>query len=250
MRNKLLLFAAMLILCAAPVWAQSGVNLGWNDCPSGATYALTQTFACNTNAGAPHTLVGSFVAPSGIVAMSANQTVMDLQTGNATIAPWWTFGAAPACRATASLAGSFDFTTGPFTCTDYWMAGAIGSLQWGQNGANRARIRGVFALPAGDARITTLTPGTEYYSFKCNINNLKTTGLGACAGCTDEACIVLNTIIINQPAPNPPQTYINNPAVSDYAIWQAWTTVDPTQQCPAVTPTRKETWGSIKALYR
>ena len=118
------------------------------------------------------------------------------------------------------------------------------------NTTNRARIKGVFALPAGDARITSVPVDLEVYSFKCNINNAKSTGLGACAGCSDEACIVLNQITVNQPSPDPPQTPITNPANNAYAIWQAWTTADPNNQCPAVTPTRNQTWGSIKALYR
>ena len=108
----------------------------------------------------------------------------------------------------------------------------------------------MFALPAGDARITSVPVDLEVYSFKCNINNAKSTGLGACAGCNAEACIVLNEITINQPAPDPPRTPITNPAAAAHVIWQAWTTVDPNNLCPAVTPTRNQTWGSIKALYR
>jgi hypothetical protein len=249
MNKKLLVFAALLALSAGSARA-AGVNLGWNDCPAGGTYTLTRTFACNTNTGL-NTLVGSFVAPAGVIQMSANEVVMDVQTGGATLAPWWTM-AAGQCRAAASVAGDFNFVGGPFTCVDYWQAGAIGSLSWSvlPNTTNRCRIKGVFALPAGDARITSVPVDLEVYSFKCNINNAKSTGLGACAGCNAEACIVLNEITINQPAPDPPRTPITNPAASSHVIWQAWTTLDPNNLCPAVTPTRNKTWGSIKALYR
>lgn len=252
MKKKILVFAALLAVSAAPVWA-AGVNLGWNDCPSGGTYAQVKTFACSTNAGI-NTLVGSFVAPSGINQMSANEVVIDVQTGTSSfLAPWWTFGTGQ-CRAAASLAGNFDFTGGPFTCYDYWQAGAIGAFNWSivpnAPNLNRCRLKAVFALPAGDARITSVPVDLEVYSFKCNINNAKSTGLGACAGCNAEACIVLNEITINQPAPDPPRTPITNPAAAAHVIWQAWTTVDPNNLCPAVTPTRNQTWGSIKALYR
>jgi hypothetical protein len=253
MNKKLLVFAALLALSAGSARA-AGINLGWNDCPSGGAYTSSRTFACNSNTGALNALIGSFVAPAGVVAMSANEVVMDVQTGGATLAPWWAM-ASGQCRAAASVAGNFDFTGGPFTCVDYWQAGAIGSLAWSQlpppSAVNRCRIKGVFALPAGDARITSVAEGTEVYSYKCNINNAKSTGLGACAGCLDEACIVLNSIRINQPVSSGGAAiFIPNPATSQHVIWQGWSTVDPNQQCPLVTPTKKQTWGSIKALYR
>jgi len=245
----ILVAAAPLLLGAAPAWA-SGINLAWNDCPGGATYSLTQTFACNTNAGI-HTLVGSFVAPAGVEMMSANENVIDMQTGGAQLSAWWTYGTGQ-CRAASSLQGNFDFTAGPFTCYDYWQGGAIGALSWSMPAAstNRCRIKGVFALPSGDARITSIPDGTHVSSFKANINNAKSTGLGTCGGCSDEACIVLNTIIINQPAPQPPRIPLTNPVTVQYVTWQGWSTFDPANSCPNVTPTRSRTWGSIKALYR
>jgi hypothetical protein len=252
--RALLYFACAPLLFWAVDASAAGFNLGWNDCPSGPTYTLAETFACDTNVGI-HTMVASFVAPAGIHQMSANEIVIDMQTGGAALAPWWTM-ATGQCRPASSLAGNFDFTAGPFTCYDYWQGGAIGGLQWSvfnppaQGNLNRCRIKGVFALPAGDERITSIPEGLEVYSFKCNVNSAKTTGLGACTGCSDEACIVLNVITINQPAPDPPQVRLTSPAVSQYVIWQGWSTPDPHNACPAVTPTRNHTWGSIKALYR
>jgi hypothetical protein len=184
--------------------------------------------------------------------MSANEVVMDVQTAGATLAPWWGM-ATGQCRAAASVAGDFNFTGGPFTCYDYWQAGAIGALSWSvlPNTTNRCRIKGVFALPAGDARITSVPVDLEVYSYKCNINNAKSTGLGACAGCTTEACIVLNSIRVNQPvASGGAAIFISNPAVVQHAIWQGWSTGDPNQACPLITPTKSKSWGSIKALYR
>ena len=242
---------APLLFCATQASA-AGIDLGWNDCPGGATYSLTQTFACDTNAGI-HTMVGSFVAPAGIEAMSANEIVIEVQTGGPQLAAWWTYGAGQ-CRAATSLQGNFDFTGGPFTCYDYWQGGAIGALIWQSEGfpygLNHCRIKGVFALPAGDARITAIPEGTHVYSFKANINNAKSIGLGACGGCGDEACIVLNLIAINQPAPQPPRIPLQNPEFAAFVTWQGWSTPDPNNQCPAVTPARSRTWGSIKALYR
>jgi hypothetical protein len=244
---------AALLFCATQASA-AGINLGWNDCPSGPTYTLAETFACDTNVGI-HTMVASFVAPAGINQMSANEIVIDVQTGSVLLSPWWTIGPGQ-CRAAASLGGNFDFSAGPFTCYDYWQRGAIGGLNWSiplspnHLVPNRCRIKGLFALPAGDSRITSVPEGTEVYSFRANINNANSTGLGACAGCSDEACIVLNQININQPDPDPPNTKIVFPAISQHVIWQGWSTPDPVNACPLITPARKQTWGSIKSLYR
>jgi len=154
------------------------LNLGWNDC-GGAPPTLDRVFTCTTNSGI-HTLFGSFVAPSCVNAMSANEIVMDVQTPGATLTPWWGMRTG-SCRASSSLGGNFDFTAGPFTCYDYWQGGAIGGTAEFLLGGNRARIKAVYALPAGDPRITSVPEGTHVYSFKAIINNLKSSGLAACA---------------------------------------------------------------------
>ena len=252
-RNLYLLGVASLVFGAASASA-AGINLGWNDCPGGASYAFTETFACDTNEGV-HTIVGSFVAPAGVLAMSANEVVINVQTGGALLPNWWTFGTflgTVQCRATASLAANSDFTGGPFTCYDYWQGGAIGALAWSvlPYTTNRCRIKGVFALPADDPRITAVPEGTEVYSFKCVISNAKSTGLGSCAGCSDEACIVFDDIRLNQPSPFPNSILMSNASTAQYVTWQGWSTTDPRFQCPATTPARARTWGSVKALYR
>jgi len=248
MNKKLFIFASLLALSAGPAWAE-GINLGWNDCPSGVTYTLARTSLCTANTG-NNILIGSYMPPAGVNAVSANEVVIDLQTGGATLAPWWSLrSTAPLGCRTSSMTQSGDFTSSPTTCTDYWQGGASGGVSSDAPVGNRARIKVLEALPAGSPLIGPVTEGTEYYSFKVTINNAKTTGLGACAGCSDEACIVLNMIRLNQPLPDPPVTIIN-PVVSQHVIWQAWTTPDPNNACPAVTPARKTTWGSIKAIYR
>jgi hypothetical protein len=245
----------LLLLSAGPVWA-SGINLGWNDCPGGATYSLVKTFACDMNT-ATHTLVGSFVAPAGVVAVSANEIVIDMAVAPLTPLPdWWTLRAtAPAgCRA-GSLTSNFDFTGGPGTCFDYWQGVAQGGISQDplDQSYGRARIKVLGALPAGDPGITGIPEGTDVYSFKAIINSAKTVGPGSCTGCGVEACIVLQRIQLNQPL-GPPgngvSIRITNPATVQHVIWQAWTTLDPVNACPLVTPAKRKTWGSVKSLYR
>ena len=243
MKNTLLMTCSLLALTAGIAAASGGgLNLGWADC-GGMPASLDQTFACNSNAGT-RTLFGSFVAPCCITAMSANEIVMDLQSSGATLPLWWVMRTG-GCRPGA-MTGNFDSTGGPFSCYDYWQGGAIGTLSMDPPSGNRARIKGVFALPEGDSRIVGVPEGTEVYSFKCNINNSKTTGLGACSGCTSGVDIVLNSIKCNQPVSEPGGSkFVSAPANRNYIDWQHGCA-----GCSAATPARNTTWGSVKALYR
>ena len=245
MTRRVLIYLSLLALSVGPAGA-AGINLGWNDCPGGGTYSNVRSFACDTNEGV-NTLVCSFVAPPGIERMSANEIQINLATSGPVLADWWMLGSGQ-CRATA-LELNTDFTKGPFTCYDYWQAGAIGGTAFQLLGGNRARIKAVFALPAGDPRITSIPQDTHVYSCKIDIANQKTVGLGSCAGCTAEGCILLDFIKLNQPPPLAGVT-LTNPSSTFNAIWHAWTTVDPSYACPLIVPAKSQTWGSIKALYR
>ena len=253
---KTLLFCATLLVTAAGTVSASGtgtINLGWLDCPSGGG-AVTRTFACNTNTGGGHTLIGTFVGGDGLTLVSGFSAVLDLQTSGPDLAPWWqTRASLPAGCRPASMAHSFDFTGGPANCYDYWQGGANGgsSANYPTTAANRARLLMQAALPLGDTRITAVPKGQEVYTFKLTFNNAKTVGLGACAGCNAEACIVLNSILVTQTPGTPGGNYVySTPGTSSHAIWQAWTTSDPNHFCPQVTPAKNRTWGSIKAIYR
>jgi hypothetical protein len=250
---KTLLVSVSLLATSAGFASAAGINLGWLDCPSGPTYTLSRTFACATNTGGGHALIATFVADTGLVAVTGYAGVVDIQTSGAgTYAPWWQLRTG-GCRTAAAAAHSADFTGGPFTCVDYWQAGAVGGYSIPDPPVgNRARIKMQAALPSQDSRITAIPEGTEVYTWKLTLNNSKTVGLGACAGCTDEVCIVYNSVLVTQ-APGTVghgnQLY-SSPAVSQHVFWQGWSTTDPAHLCPAVTPTRNRTWGSIKAIYR
>ena len=251
---KPVLLSAALIIASAGSARAMGINLGWLDCAGQGSYQHTRTFACDTNSGGGHTLVGTFIAPQGMSAVTGYSAVLDLQTSGATLAPWWQLRASlPAGCRPASMSHSADFTSGPSSCFDYWQGGAIGgaSAEYPTTAANKARLKAIAALPFGDSRITSIAAGTEVYTFKLTINNAKTVGLGACAGCSDEVCIALNSVLITQTPGAPNGNFmLVNPAVSNHVMWQGWSPADPFQGCPLVVPTRDRTWGAIKAIYR
>jgi hypothetical protein len=245
MKKTLLMTCTLLALGVGIAAAgPGGVNLGWLDC-GGLAASQNRTFTCTTNTGI-HTLVGSFVAPSGIEQCSANEVVIDIQSAGVALPAWWSLrGSAPLGCRSSSMTQSGDFTGGPFNCFDYWQGGASGGVSQDTPVGNRARIKMLEGLPAGNPNITSIPEGTEVYSFKLNIGSQKTVGLGACAGCIESVCIVLNSIAINQPPPLTTQK-VSAPAPRNWATWQNGIPGD----CLAATPAKNSTWGSVKALYR
>ena len=76
--KKILMACTLLALTAGFAHAGAGgLNLGWDDC-GGLPASLNKASTCTSNAGI-NTLIGSFVAPSCVNAMSANEIVMDVQ---------------------------------------------------------------------------------------------------------------------------------------------------------------------------
>ncbi len=237
MIRRIALTVAALIASAASAGAQPGINLTWNQCvgPNNAT------FACNTNSGS-HFLFGSFVAPAGITQLSSNEILLDVMTSAATMPSWWEFRNTGACRQNA-LSISFDATSDPSgNCADYWQGQAAGGLAAYQ--APTAYLRRIIAV--GAVPIPALGPvdeGTEYFSFRLAINHSASTGTGSCAGCTTPVCVRLTSIKLTQPV-GVGDFLLTNPATGNCVTWQGGVPI-----C-CLVPATKQTWGSIKALYR
>ena len=249
--SSLLLLAA---LCrAAPASGQHGaINLFWDDC--GASGSLRKTFACDTNTGA-HVLVGSFIAPGYLVSVSGWTASLELQSACPAYPDWWKMRTGY-CR-NGSLNSSFDFTSGPTSCFDYWQGGAMGMVSMDDPAGRGAVVTLQCAWPVLDPRAGPIEEGTHVYAFKMVVNNAKTVGPGSCAGCQDDLCLVLKSILIHQ-TPGTPEgdRWLGNPDLSQVAAWQggswSWNHLQPggvcTGDCP--TPVRARTWGQIKSLYR
>jgi len=242
MKKIALMAGAMLVLGAAAASA-AGINLSWNDC--GAAGTQDATFACNTNSGAPFSMVGSFVAPAGglpeFLGISAQ---IDIKTSDAALPEWWKHGTG-FCRGTTGLAVNFDFTSGPFTCTDFYVGSAAGGFAYdnGFGTADRARFRIQAAVPFDNRG--PIDDTTEYYAYKANILRAKTTGVGSCAGCSTPACIVFNELQLFQPPEQNNDPVITNPIDRNFVTWQGGSA-----SCPQSTPTTNRSWGQVKSLYR
>jgi len=248
--KTLLATAALTALVTSAVRAQGGINLSWNDC--GTFGQMARTSACTSNIGV-NLMFGSAIAPHPIGLMVAMAAVLDLQTNQAALTPWWNMDTAPAppgCRTSPlnALSALFDLTSGPFNCGDIWGGGAVGGMDYksGFGAPNRGRIRLVCAVPAP----IEVDNATENYYFRVTISNRKTVGTGSCAGCLDGACIVFNSLELDQ-IPGAPggDTFIFNPLNRQYITWQAGGG-GVAGGCPQAVPTQSKTWGSVKSLYR
>jgi len=197
-------------------FASEGVNLSWDDCGE---YGVSgKTFACNTNAGSPFTLVASFGPPSGIEAYLGLSAMLTIGNPSGSLPDWWKHGTA-ACRGGTALSSSFDFLGGPFSCQDVFLGQAAGGLfyQIGPLPSN-ARLLVQAAIPLGTEG--PLGPGVEYYGFKINIFRSRTTGTGSCAGCDVPMCIQLNEIQLFQPDEMNFNPKLMDPMRSNIATWQ------------------------------
>jgi hypothetical protein len=243
MKKTLFVTCALLALTAGMASAQGHINLAWQECAGEAGSSAALSPACTSNAGS-NILYGSFAAPVEMPHFNGHAAVLDLQTNQAALSPWWFMGAT-GCRA-GLASGDYNFTAAAqVVCTDPWGGHASGGLDYadGFGGPNRARIRTVCAV--ADAFQFDVLPATEYYCFKVAIANTKTAGTG-CPGCLDQACIVLNSILITQPAGDGDYTLTTGP--QQFVTWRGGAIGG--LGCPAATPTHKGTWGSVKALYR
>ena len=239
--KKAIILTGLLLACSVSLAAAQGINLRLNDC--GIAGTQNAAASCATNTGLAMSMVGSAVVPAGMDRVVACEGYIDVQTSAAVLSPWWLMETGQ-CRASA-LTFSFDFLTAPGTCNDFWAGGATGGGGVGpeHSAPNRLLIKLVGATPTENP----IDPGVEHYMFKANISRAKTVGTGACAGCNDAACLVLNRLVVNQPAGVGDAT-ITTPMVGNYVTYNGG--VIGGAGCPGATPTQNRTWGQVKSLYR
>jgi hypothetical protein len=245
---------AALISAASPAFAAPGCALSWSSCHGEGTGTNNRSFACDTNVGT-NVLVVSFELPADLPQVSGNEIVIDILTQAVTMPAWWDFKSIGSCRQTSL---GFDATSDAnnVVCVDWAQGhsyGGIGSYDQAgvqPNGSidpslTNAHRRLKIALAVPPDSVQDLVAATEYFACNVTIDNRKTVGTSACAGCTEPMCIVINQLVVDTPV-LANDIHIGNPSSpgSNIVTWQG---VGP--NCLAL-PTRNATWGQVKALYR
>jgi hypothetical protein len=239
--------AAMLVTASAAF--ADGVNLAWQNCVT-LLGTANRTFACASNSGSS-AMIGTFVLPNDVAQCNGVEVVVDLISQQATLPDWWALKFTGACRQNSLSIAAYN---GDGTdCTD-WAQGQASmniasyvisgqDIPPGGLGPNTARIKIVNAVQP--IALQDLIGTTEYGVFSLALNNQKSVGLGACAGCANPVCIVFNSCKVTT-AGNLNNTFLGTGtgAGTNIITWQG-----AGADCQAV-PVKAATWGQVKALYR
>jgi hypothetical protein len=242
--KKAIILSGLLLVLSASFAAAQGINLALGDCGAAGTTNVSNP--CTSNSGLAMQLVGSATPPAGMDRVVACEAYIDGQTDQAVLSPWWTLDG---CRAGA-MSFDFNFLTASGECNDFWanQASGGGGIAPEHTAPNRFQIK----LTCATVAENPIDPGMEHYLFKVLIARTKTTGTGLCAGCQDAACLVLNRVIINQPAGVGDAT-LTTPMVGNFVSYNGGAVgggPNGGSGCPGATPSQNRTWGQVKSLYR
>jgi len=255
MKKLLVLTGALLVLGASVASAQ--INFAWRNCiaiTAGAQSAQQNiTYACDGSAAAPFKGVISFIAPQFVSHFVACDAILDIQTANATLPDFWRLGVGECRDGSFSYPVSLSGIGNTGSCRNpYAGANAGGGFQYssGVTGPSRARVQ---LTEARDTEFA-LVAGAQYIAGMFTMDLIKDTDLGdgVCDGCLVPACLVVNQINVLQSAgqipPSLDQNTLTTAATRQFVTWQGGAVGG--SGCPAETPTKNKTWGSVKALYR
>jgi hypothetical protein len=186
------------------------------------------------------------VPDAALADLAANDIRVDLQSADAvTLNDWWQFVNAGACQAAKPAVDVAAFSG---ACYDHWAAvgGSAGGIASYVVTGNKASLLMAWASPNPGA----VDAVTEVYSVNVRITNAKTVGSPSCAGCPTPVCLVANVVTLSYGPQAALVQPIDHPTVagSNVATWQGGAIAVP--GCPAAVPTRAESWGRVKALYR
>jgi len=261
MKKLVLVSTASLLLCASLAHAQ--LNLAWNNCITQGAAAVDKVYACDGSGnGTPFRVVMSFIAPANLDHFVAVTAGLDVRASTLpTLPDYWKLGLGE-CRDgnftfPAALTGVGTGTTG--ACRNPWAGGGLGG---GFLYSSETRITEIGPVPApGWGRMTLafardsesqLIQGQQYLAgaFTLDTFNDVDSGAGVCAGCALPACIVFNSLELNQSVGSPGGDIIilTGADVRNFITWQGGAVGG--NGCPLEVPTRNVTWGSIKAIYR
>jgi len=238
---------AALAACLAVVPASSaGLSIAWQDCrpPLGNGFN-NQNFGCASDIQ-EFPLFPSFSLAATMDSVYSMELVIDFDVAGVEGDPlpaWWLME--PGCRTNGWAADG----TASQSCNDAWGGLGTGSFQgWipGSPGSSTRHARLLVAVGTLPQDAVTLLGNASYTACRILLRTVNTVSCND--GCSTPACMVFNSLLVRRlHTPSDEEILISGPenAGSDRLQWQAGTGAD----CAAV-PTRRTTWGAVKALYR
>lgn len=236
--KKMVFIAGALMLIAGSAMA-AGTNLGWNDCVGGGGLADRTVVCTNTGSG---TMYLSFNPPQTLPMLTGSDGKIDVVPSNGTVGSWWQ----PATLGTRWGTGSATGASG--VCPGWFDLAPSGPIVFAPTGAvinypsgNHLRLAVAAVVAAGEEQ--PVDPGTEYFAGSLSLKfNAGTLGNAECT-----AGGAIGVADLNLLQPGAADTHLDQAAeVSNCVTFRG----GGGKNCPGATPTKKATWGSIKALYR
>lgn len=236
------------------------LRLSWDRC-AGDGRIVDRTFACDTNTGI-ETFVGSVVFRDGVGRDSVLgfAAYVDISPAASLVPSWWTTRSAE-CRPYALLP-DWSGLAGASQCLPWFGDGTPLGVSGILSSYDRLVLQIAWLLPSGQQ--ADLLPAREYSLFRVRLSHAKSTGTGACSGCTVPTCIGFGRLDLDYVPPGPREVIAG--VGLNTLTWQGGYVADyPTQAWPqppqysyvnvlscttAPVPTRGRTWGLIKTLYR
>lgn len=205
---------------------------------------MLQTNACDSNLGTQEWFASLLLdAPlQGVIGLIA---VIDFQHSAPSLPDWWALQPG-GCRA-GEIDPSALFADRP-GCADPWASAPSGAtaLIQGINptqprgGANQMRLYYTAAVSSSEA--VDWAAGAAYHAVRLSLTHARTTGVGACAGCSGAACVVLNAIEIQRLSG--PDVVLSDGGGQNIVNWQ------PSAPDCATVPVVRTSWGRLRTLYR
>jgi len=208
-------------MAGAAMPAKDAVRLAWGGI-RGIDGAADRSFACDTVGGA-HRIVLAFVAPESLSRFVAMDVVVDISTTAVQLPPWWEFKNSGSCR-TLSLSMDIHPSSLPDSgkhILDPWDGGDTGigvitgyGLKF--NGDPRlAELALALARPI--SKPTALEADKTYFACTLVIDNRRTMGEYACAGCDVPVRIKVKSLKLYEPDG---RTFRLEPDASSCISWQ------------------------------
>lgn len=249
-----LALAAILAATFAPLEAHAsgllpssspGISLGWQDCRTGdGLGALNQNFACAISIN-DLPMFPALVLAAPIDSVLSAEIVIDVEVATDSLPSWWHMEPGGCHSVPTGWTASLATTS---TCADPWGGAGSASVQgWlvGTPGGSARHARLLVAVGGLPSALVTLQAGVAYSLSRIAVRSDNSL---TCEGCSVPACLVFNSVLVRRlPGSTPESVVFSTPEVAgrNMVVWQAGTGAD----CQAV-PTRRSTWGAVKALYR
>jgi hypothetical protein len=247
MKKLLVLTGALVVLGASAASAQ--INLAWRNCIAQAASVANENYACDgSRNGIPFRGVLSFISPPNMAHFVGADCLLDIQSADPTLPDYWRLGLGECRDGNFTYPASLTGVGNSVSCRNPFAGGGTGGgFQYDvQPGGVRARVQLAFAR----ADEFALVAGAQYIAGAFTLDTFGDDG--SCAGCEVPACLVLNQVNALQTAgqvpPSQDQNIMTAAATRQHITWQGGAVGG--SGCPAATPTKNKTWGSVKSLYR